>query len=107
MALQGVGNLTSWVVECIATDHSPHTVEEKTNDNIWNAIPGFTGMEASVPLMLTQVNAGRLTLTLHKKEHDQSSPTLPSPPRRGRVRVRGDFTVGEIWFIDKNEDITQ
>ena len=29
-------------IEAIGTDHSPHTREEKLNDDIWKAISGFT-----------------------------------------------------------------
>jgi dihydroorotase len=47
----------------IATDHSPHTREEKLNHNIWKAISGFAGVETSVRDFITYaVNAGRMTL---------------------------------------------
>ena len=38
-------------VNQIATDHSPHTAEEKLNDDIWKAISGFPGVETSVALL--------------------------------------------------------
>ena len=46
-------------LDCIATDHAPHTIEEKNSDS---SPPGVPGLEASLPLMLTAVNEGRLTL---------------------------------------------
>ena len=46
-------------VDCIATDHAPHTLAEKTSDN---PPPGVAGLETALPLMLTAVRAGRLTL---------------------------------------------
>ncbi|HEX6288848.1 MAG TPA: amidohydrolase family protein [Herpetosiphonaceae bacterium] len=46
-------------VECIATDHAPHTIEEKHSDNV---PPGLPGLETTLPLMLTAVDEGRLTL---------------------------------------------
>src|SRR5579884_197317 len=50
-------------IECIATDHSPHTPEEKLRDNIWQAVSGFVGVETSVQLFLSEaVNAGKMTL---------------------------------------------
>jgi len=47
------------VIDCFATDHAPHTLEEKDSDN---PPPGFPGLETALPLLLTAVDAGRLTL---------------------------------------------
>jgi dihydroorotase-like cyclic amidohydrolase len=47
------------VIDCFATDHAPHTVEEKDGAN---PPPGFPGLETSLPLLLTAVREGRLTL---------------------------------------------
>lgn len=47
------------VVDCFASDHAPHTLEEKDGDN---PPPGFPGLETSLPLFLTAVNDGRLTM---------------------------------------------
>ncbi|KAF6204420.1 hypothetical protein GE061_002761 [Apolygus lucorum] len=47
------------VVDCFATDHAPHTVEEKTSEK---PPPGFPGLETILPLLLTAVNEGKLTL---------------------------------------------
>ena len=47
------------VIDCFATDHAPHTVEEKDSDN---PPPGFPGLETLLPLLRTAVNAGRLTI---------------------------------------------
>ena len=46
-------------VDCIATDHAPHTREEKAAGN---PPPGVPGLETALPLMLTAVHEGRLTL---------------------------------------------
>jgi dihydroorotase len=49
------------VVDCLGSDHAPHTHEEKSH-----AYPqthsGMTGVQTLVPIMLDHVNAGRLTL---------------------------------------------
>ena len=42
-----VAGLADGRVTCIATDHSPHTHEEKLNPDIWKAISGFAGVETS------------------------------------------------------------
>jgi dihydroorotase-like cyclic amidohydrolase len=47
------------VIDCFATDHAPHTLEEKDFEN---PPPGFPGLESLLPLLLTAVNDGRLTM---------------------------------------------
>lgn len=46
-------------IDCFATDHAPHTPAEKDGDN---PPPGFPGLETALPLLLTAVHQGRLTL---------------------------------------------
>lgn len=46
-------------VDVIATDHAPHTLAEKATKN---PPPGIAGLETSLPLMLTAVQQGRLSL---------------------------------------------
>jgi carbamoyl-phosphate synthase/aspartate carbamoyltransferase/dihydroorotase len=47
------------VVDCFATDHAPHLLSEKDNDN---PPPGFPGVETMLPLLLTAVNERRMTI---------------------------------------------
>jgi len=47
------------VIDCFATDHAPHTLAEKDGPN---PPPGFPGLETALPLLLTAVHAGRLSL---------------------------------------------
>jgi carbamoyl-phosphate synthase/aspartate carbamoyltransferase/dihydroorotase len=46
-------------IDCIATDHAPHTLEEKRSAT---PPPGVPGLETSLPLMLAAVQDGRLTI---------------------------------------------
>ena len=46
------------IIDCFATDHAPHTKEDKVKCKC----PGFPGLETAMPLLLTAVNQGRLTL---------------------------------------------
>lgn len=53
--------LKSGLIDCIATDHAPHTREEK--DKGYPQSPsGMPGVETSLPLMLNRVNQGLCTL---------------------------------------------
>ncbi|HUG34318.1 MAG TPA: amidohydrolase family protein [Anaerolineales bacterium] len=47
------------VIDCFATDHAPHTAEEKDSED---PPPGFPGLETLLPLLLTAVDLRRLTL---------------------------------------------
>jgi carbamoyl-phosphate synthase/aspartate carbamoyltransferase/dihydroorotase len=47
------------VIDCFATDHAPHTLEEKDSSS---PPPGFPGLETALPLLLTAVHEGRLTI---------------------------------------------
>jgi len=47
------------IVDCIATDHAPHSREEKAGET---PPPGVPGLETTLPLMLTAVAENRLTL---------------------------------------------
>ena len=90
-------------LNCIATDHSPHTREEKMNDDIWVAISGFAGVETSVPLFLTYgVNAGRMTLP----QFVRASSTAPAQtwgmyPQKGAIQVGSD---GDVTIIDLHKE---
>lgn len=47
------------VIDCLASDHAPHTLSEKDSTD---PPPGFPGLETALPLFLTAVNQGRLTI---------------------------------------------
>jgi carbamoyl-phosphate synthase/aspartate carbamoyltransferase/dihydroorotase len=47
------------IIDCFATDHAPHTLEEKEG---LTPPPGFPGLETALPLLLTSVAQGRLTM---------------------------------------------
>jgi len=46
-------------IDCFATDHAPHTLQEKDGEN---PPPGFPGLESALPLYLTAAAEGRLTI---------------------------------------------
>ena len=46
------------IIDVFSSHHAPHTKEEKQNQKL----PGFPGLETMLPLLLTAVNDGRLTI---------------------------------------------
>lgn len=68
------------VVDIFATDHAPHTLEEKASSE---SPPGVPGVETMLPLLLTGVHEGRLTLEdilIRCVENPQRIYALPAQP---------------------------
>jgi len=98
-----VQGLVEGRVNAIATDHSPHTKEEKLNDDIWKAISGFAGVEISVRLFLTYaVNAGRMTLQQFVRASSEGpARTWSLYPRKGAIRLGSD---GDLTIVDLDRE---
>jgi dihydroorotase len=90
-------------VNMIATDHSPHTAEEKLNDDIWKAISGFPGVETSVRFFLTfGVNAGRMTLQQFVRATSEGpAKTWDIYPQKGAIAVGSD---GDLTILDLDKE---
>ncbi len=89
-------------IDIVATDHAPHTKEEKNAGmhNIWDAPPGLTGVETMLPLMLTQMNKGRISLA---RVIDATS-TRPAQifnlyPKKGTIQIGSD---ADLVVVDIN-----
>ncbi len=67
------------IIDCIATDHAPHTREEKERGN---PPPGVPGLETALPLMLRAVDEGLLALDdLIAKMHANPARIYHLPPQ--------------------------
>jgi dihydroorotase-like cyclic amidohydrolase len=91
----------------IATDHAPHTLEEKTSGaSIFDKASGFPGLETSVALMLTCVSRGLLSLTRYVQLTSEGpAKAWRLYPKKGRIAVGSDadFTIVDTkmdWRID-------
>jgi dihydroorotase len=83
--------LLDGTIDMIATDHAPHAPEEKQRANIWTCDCGFPGVETQMPIMLTEVNRGRMTIS----DYVRWSAVNPAKawgifPRKGIVQVGSD-----------------
>jgi len=58
---EALWNHLNSTIDCIASDHAPHTREEKEQPE--GSPPGVPGLESTLPLMLTAAAQGRLTTT--------------------------------------------
>jgi len=100
--------LESGVIDMIATDHSPHTPEQKTRNDIWTVDCGFPGVETQMPLMLTEVSRGRASIC----DYVRWSAANPARhwglyPRKGVIQPGADadlalVDLGRKMTIDDN-----
>lgn len=76
--------LLDGVIDFIATDHAPHTEEEKAQ--AYPASPsGMPGVETSLPLMLTQAKQGRCSLAQVVRWMSTAVAEAYGIPRKGRL----------------------
>jgi dihydroorotase len=87
----------------IASDHAPHSLPEKSSPDAREIRPGIPGLETTLPLLLTKVNRGELSLK-------QMIECLAERPARifrlqgkGRLEERAD---ADITLIDLNSEHT-
>ena len=97
--------LADSTIDLVATDHAPHAAGEKTRNDIWTVDCGFPGVETQMPLMLTEVNAGRMTIS----DYARWSAEAPAKiwglyPRKGAIVPGADadlaiVDLGREWTI--------
>ena len=85
------------VIDIIATDHAPHTLEEKMADPAPFGVPG---LETSLPLMLTAVHAGKLTLDRLVEMMHSAPATIFRTPAQPDTFIDIDPTVR--WVISSH-----
>lgn len=83
--------LKDGTINFIATDHAPHTFEEKSQPYP-KSPAGMPGVETSLPLMLTEMNAGRCDLSEIQKW------MCYGPAQAYRIANKGKIQVG--WDAD-------
>ena len=99
----GWSTIASGVADMLVGEHAPHTVEEVEpgwQDNF--SIPlGITGAQEFIPLLLTEVNRGRLTLeTLVRLCAAQPAKRFGLHPRKGTLEVGAD---ADVTIVDMNK----
>jgi dihydroorotase/allantoinase len=95
-------------IDCIGTDHAPHTDAEKRIDDPLESIRGvshgFVGLETAVPMLLTFAAAGRLSYSQWRRLHSER-------PARvwGLYPTKGSLLVGtdaDITVVDPDREWT-
>lgn len=82
------------IIDCFATDHAPHTLEEKSGEN---SPPGFPGLETILPLLLNAVNEGKLTIQDLEEKFYWNPKKIFNLPDQPNTYVEVD--MDEEWII--------
>jgi len=89
--------LNAGIVDCIGSDHAPHTKEEKARPYP-RSPSGLTGVQTLVPIMLNHVAAGRLTLQRFVDLTSAGPARIFGMAGKGRLAVGydADFTIVDL-----------
>ena len=99
-----VEGLRDGTIDCIATDHAPHSAEEKARP-LTEAPSGMVGLETSLAITLTELyHSGAMALTeILQKMTAAPSKVLKLPHGKLAVGKMADLTLfdlNELWTID-------
>jgi len=85
-------------IDVVASDHAPHTLEEKKAKKIWNVKVGIPGLETTLPLLLTEVNKKNLALKDVVRLMAEKPAEIFWLKRRGFLKEGNyaDFTVVDL-----------
>ncbi len=101
--------LREGVIDMISTDHAPHLPEEKTRASVWQCDCGFPGVETQMPLMLTEVGRGRMSIS----DYVRWACVNPAKawgffPNKGVIQPGADADIALVdlkreWSIDQSQ----
>ena len=100
-----IEGLKDGTIDLIATDHAPHSAEEKAKEPMWTAPSGIIGLETSLALGITSlVKPGHLTMMeLLEKMTINPAKLYKLPGGNVKVGAPADFVIfnpEEEWIYD-------
>lgn len=86
--------LRDGTIDAVATDHAPRLSHEKICSSVWETKSGFIGVETSVPLLMTAVAEGKLSVQQYAKVSAENPARVYGLwPRKGRLAVGADADI--------------
>ena len=96
--------LASGDIEVLATDHAPHSNDEKFNRTWWDTLPGTIGVQTSLPILLDRVNKGEITINrVVDCMAAQPSKIFGLYPRKGCIQPGAD---ADLTIVDMEKEWT-
>jgi len=99
-------------VDCIGTDHAPHTDAEKRVDEPFGSprgvSHGFVGLETAVPMLLTFATAGRLSYPQWRRlQCERPARAWGLYPEKGSLQVGTDADITVVdpdheWIFERS-----
>lgn len=90
------------IIDVLGSDHAPHTLEEK-NLSYPSSPSGMTGVQTTAAIMLTHVNAGRISLERFVDLTSHGPSRVFGISKKGRIAVGYD---ADLTIIDLNREET-
>ena len=85
-------------IQCIVTDHAPHTIESKNLS--WSDAPsGMPGVETSLPVMLTHASEGKCTISDVVRWMSTNPAECYNIQNKGRLEIGYD---ADLVLVDMN-----
>lgn len=86
-------------IDIVASDHAPHTLEEKTAESIWDVRAGIPGLETTLPLLLTEVKNRRLSIANVVKLMSEKPAEIFGLEGRGCLR---EGNIADLIVVDSD-----
>ena len=88
-------------ISCLGSDHAACSIKHK--QDLWNAIPGFAGVQTLLPLLLSEgVNKGRITLQQAVALTSYNPARIFNMyPKKGAIAVGSD---ADFTIVDMNKE---
>lgn len=85
----------------VASDHAPHDLAEKRSQDAREIKPGIPGLETTLPLLLTRVNRGELSLAKLVEVSAERPAKIFGLGKKGRLTEGAD---ADITLLDLNRE---
>jgi len=106
-----ISGLKDGTIDVIATDHAPHSMEEKSRD-LTRSLSGMVGLETSLAITLTQLyHSGKMDLPEVIRRMTYNPATILKL-QKGRLSLGSDaditiFDPDEEWIIDPEQFVSK
>lgn len=89
--------IISGFIDIVASDHAPHTLEEKENENL----AGVPGLETTLPILLTDRAHGNLSIDRVVQLYSEGPARLMGLNDRGKI---AEGRIADFVLIDPNKE---